>query len=81
MAEMQQVVNVKVEAELVGVKLAAVVSPGDSLVIGFADHVPMDRLTRVRDLFEARLPGVKVLVVDSVASMIVVKGGESDAQG
>lgn len=66
-------------AEIPPLTLAAVVSPGDSLVIGFSDRVPIETLVRVRHLFEEDMPGVKVLVVDGVASMTVVKGGENGA--
>lgn len=65
-------------AEIPPLTLAAVVSPGDSLVIGFSRPVTMEEFEGVRAAFEARLPGVKVLIVDGVASMTVMKGGESN---
>jgi len=70
-------------AELLqGVEAAAVVRPGDTLVLRVSPDVSADLLHRMSEealpALKERLPGVEVLIVGGVEQMVVHRPGEGD---
>lgn len=59
--------------------LAAVASPGDTVLIGFAHELTNDDIEALDEDFKPLTEqGIKIGFMDNVTSMVVVKGGESD---
>lgn len=67
---------VKVRAELDN---AAVVRPGDKLIVGMSRHIGMADAHALKDRFAEVLPGVEVLVVDSVSALAVYRNSDDTA--
>lgn len=61
---------------------AAVVRPGDTLILRLGTDVSAEQFARFRDgalpPLKERLPGVEVLIVGGVEQMVVYRPGEGD---
>jgi hypothetical protein len=49
------------------------VEPGETLVARFKSRLSEERVARIRDVFAKVLPGVRVLVLDDDADLLVVR--------
>ncbi|MEU8278231.1 hypothetical protein ACFYOK_37310 [Microbispora bryophytorum] len=74
--------SAELAALLQGVEEAAVVRPGDTLVLRLGAKTSPAEFERFRELglpkLKERLPGVEVLLVGGVEQMLVYRPGEGD---
>jgi len=54
-----------------GLDNAWVVRPGDKLVLGFSDPVSQADMQMIRERVGGKLPGVEIVVIDTLAHMAV----------
>ncbi|MGH3190005.1 MAG: hypothetical protein ACRDOL_22620 [Streptosporangiaceae bacterium] len=52
---------------------AAVIRPGDTLILGFSRHLERDECESISERASAELPGVVVAVIDQLAHMAVYR--------
>jgi hypothetical protein len=61
------------DVEVQGSWIAAVLRPGDRLVIGFNHPLDMLQAGKVKENLQERLPGVDFVIIDGVSSMNVYR--------
>jgi hypothetical protein len=55
---------------------AAIMRPGDTLVVGIAGHVTAEEGDRARNMIRSNLPGVDVFLVSNVSQLVVYRPAE-----
>lgn len=58
--------------------IAAIVRPGDNLILGFNRSIAEEECAMLRDKLSTLIPGIKIIVIDNVSSMVVHKPDEHD---
>lgn len=61
----------------VEISSAAMIRPGDRLVLGFSRQLDMAEADSVAKLVEERLPGVNVTIIDGLANMAAYRPPEA----